>query len=245
MVAADMADAKAQFADAMGRDRADRGLGPAAQAAKEAVRGLAAYGPARLVAAELARLDREAAQAERRADRWEQTAASLARLRAAHRAQADNAAAELRQAEADGAAFLAAVAVEAVAHARLAIAGRLARRRANTEHQAAVSAADAARERVLSSWGGLPGNAEALPARTADPRRHARDYRTQAAAARKRAAELRSLPVRDAAALIETERAATGRAEQAQIERAKRLTRQTGPAPNAHGPRPSGPGLAL
>lgn len=59
-----MTDARAQFVDAMERDPADHGLEHANRQATEAVRGLLADGPVRLVTEELARLDREAKHAE-------------------------------------------------------------------------------------------------------------------------------------------------------------------------------------
>ncbi|MDR1427562.1 MAG: hypothetical protein LBJ08_07390 [Bifidobacteriaceae bacterium] len=138
VVAGDMADAKAQLVEAIGRDRADRGLDGTAQPARDAVRGLVDDGPARLVAAELARLDRQAERAEQWAARWEKIAVRLDALRAAHLAEDHQLASALRDAEgraarvrvevsgplaacaeADGAAYLAAVAAEAAASARL------------------------------------------------------------------------------------------------------------------------------
>ena len=99
VVAADMADARAQFIEAMERDSADRGLDQATRAAQEAVRGLIADGPVRLVTEELARLDHETERAEQAAERWEQIAARLDAQRAAHRIEDDESAAVLRKAE--------------------------------------------------------------------------------------------------------------------------------------------------
>ena len=56
IVAADVEDATKQFAAALERDRSDRGLTAATQAAREAVAGLTADGPVRLVNAAKARL---------------------------------------------------------------------------------------------------------------------------------------------------------------------------------------------
>jgi len=56
IVAADVDDAREQFTAALERDRADRGLVAATQTAREAVAGLAADGPVRLVNAAKARL---------------------------------------------------------------------------------------------------------------------------------------------------------------------------------------------
>ena len=97
VVAEDMANARAQFIEAMERDRADRGLDHATRAAQEAVRGLTADGPVRLVTDELARLDREAERAERAAERWAQIAARFDAQRATHRAEDDESTNLLRQ----------------------------------------------------------------------------------------------------------------------------------------------------
>jgi len=56
IVTADLDDAREQFTAALERDRADRGLTAATQAAREAVAGLAADGPVKLLTAERARL---------------------------------------------------------------------------------------------------------------------------------------------------------------------------------------------
>ncbi|QQT71112.1 AAA family ATPase [Brevibacterium casei] len=77
VIAEDMADARAQFVDAVKRDPADRGLDHATAQSVEAVRGIVKNGPIRRVTEELVRLDREAQRAERAAERWEQTANRL------------------------------------------------------------------------------------------------------------------------------------------------------------------------
>jgi hypothetical protein len=140
VIAADMADAKAQFVQAMGCDRADRGLAAAAQTSQEAVAGLVADGPAKQVADELARLDHEAAQAERRAERWEQTASRLDAQRAAHHAERDQAAAALQGAEERSAQVRAEVAGPAAAQAETEGAAYRA-----AAEQAAQSATERAR----------------------------------------------------------------------------------------------------
>ncbi|MFZ4896485.1 ATP-dependent DNA helicase [Plantibacter sp. Mn2098] len=63
VVAGSVADARAQFIDAMERDPADRGLDHATVQAVEAVRDLVSDGPVKLVNDELARLDHEADRA--------------------------------------------------------------------------------------------------------------------------------------------------------------------------------------
>ncbi|MGP5307063.1 MobF family relaxase [Brachybacterium alimentarium] len=182
VVAEDMADARAQFIDAMERDPADRGLDHATRQAAEAIRGLTADGPVRLVTDELARLDHETERAQRAADRWEQIAARLDAQRATHRAEddehttvlrnAEEAAEQIRaevagpltvQAEHDGAAYLAAVENEATATTRLATVGRFGRRKARAEHRAATEHTQTLRGQVSTEWGTTPTHADRLP----------------------------------------------------------------------------------
>ncbi|MGO2720955.1 MAG: MobF family relaxase [Brachybacterium tyrofermentans] len=181
VVAEDMADARVQFIDAMERDPADRGLDHATRTAQEAVRGLIADGPVRLVTEELARLDREAERAQRAAERWEQIAARFDAQRATHRAEDDQSVAALRkaeeaaeqtraevagpltaQAEHDGAAYLSAVENEAAERARLATVGRFGRRRARNDHQAATNRTRTLRGQVSSEWGTTPTSTDRL-----------------------------------------------------------------------------------
>ena len=184
VVAGNLAEARAQFIDAMQRDPADRGLDHATAQAIDAVRGLVADGPVQLVTDELARLDEEAERAHRQAQRWEEAAARLDAQRAAHRAEDDEDATTLRRAEdetarvraevtvpltvraeTDGAAYLAAIKTEAAASARLATTGRFGRRKARAEHQTATEQARNVRSQVREVWGGeLPGTPESLPA---------------------------------------------------------------------------------
>ena len=184
VVAGRMSEARAQFIEAMERDPADRGLDHATQQAVEAVRGLVAEDPVRLVTGELARLDQEADRAQRQAERWEQIAARLDTQRETHRAEAEQdttaiqtaetvaeqARAEVtgplvQQAEKDGAAYLAAMQTEAAASARLATVGRFGRRKARAEHDAATERARTVRAQVRDTWGSEPPRTpEALPA---------------------------------------------------------------------------------
>ncbi|WOF24609.1 AAA family ATPase [Microbacterium betulae] len=183
VVAESMADARAQFIEAMQRDPADRGLDHATAQAVEAVRGIVREGPVRLVTGELARLDQEAERAQRQTERWEQIATRLDTQRAAHRTEDDETATVLRkveheagrvraevagpltvQAKTDGAAYLATMQTEADASARLATAGRFGRRRARAEHQAATAQAGAARASLRATWGELPCTPESLSA---------------------------------------------------------------------------------
>lgn len=183
VVAENLADARAQFVNAMERDPADRGLGHATRQAAEAVRDLVADGPVKLVTNELARLDQEVERAQRQAERWEQIATRLDAQRGAHRAEDehDNAAIQsaednaeqvraevtgplVPQAESDGAAYLAAVEKEAAASARLAAAGRFGRSKARAEHQTAKEQTRTQRAQVRDGWGGeLPRTRQMLP----------------------------------------------------------------------------------
>lgn len=180
IVAAEMADARARFIEAMERDPADGGLEHAIAQAAEAVRGLGSDGPVRQVVEELAQLDQEAERAEQAAERWEQIATRLDAQRAAHRAeddenttalrQAEKAAEQVRakvtrplvaQAEHDGTAYLAAVEVETAASARLATVGRFGRRKARTEHRTAIEQARTVRGHIRDAWGDEPPRAPA------------------------------------------------------------------------------------
>lgn len=180
IVATDLADARQQFIDAMQRDRADRGLAAATEAAKNATRGLIEDGPVKLINTELARLHREAEQAQQRAERWAQIARQLDAQTAEHKDEADDADAVLRaveehaaviraeviepltvQAQADGSDYLAAVADEAEATERLHSTGRFGRR-AEHERQAAHEHTEAIRGRLRSEWGAVPTSPYAL-----------------------------------------------------------------------------------
>lgn len=175
IVAEDLADAKAQFIEAMRRDPADRGLAHATAQAAEAVEGLVAEGPVKTVTDEITRLTTEAAKAEREAKRWEQIAERLDTQRATHRAeddrdadalqQAENVAAKVRAevvapldsaAEAAGAEYLTAVEREDAARDRFATAGRFGRRKARAEHRTATENTQATRVRVSEQWGEPP-----------------------------------------------------------------------------------------
>lgn len=183
IVAENLADARAQFLEAMERDRADRGLDHATRQAVEAIRGIVKDGPVRLVTEELARLDQETERAQQQAERWGQIAARLDAQRAAHQVEDDESAAALReaeeaaaqvraevaapltvQAESDGAAYLATLQTEAAASARLATTGRFGRRRARAEHHAATERAGAARASLRATWGESPRTPESLSA---------------------------------------------------------------------------------
>ncbi len=181
VVADNMAEARAQFVEAMERDPADRGLDHATAQAAEAVRGLIADGPVRLVTEELARLDHEAERAQLQAERWEQIAARLDAQRSAHRVEDDESATALQKAEdeaarvraevtgplvqqakQDGAAYLTAVQVEAAANAQFATIGRFGRRKAWTKRQTTREQTQTRQAQVRAAWGEPPHTVEAL-----------------------------------------------------------------------------------
>ncbi|MGQ0407849.1 MobF family relaxase [Leucobacter sp. W1153] len=203
VVADDMADARAQFIEAMERDRSDRGLADATERAAEAVRGLVSDGPGKLVNDEVTRLVREAERAERKAEKWERVAERLDQQHATHKAQDGQSteairAAEIHAAQArseavaelvpqavkDGEMYLTAVTAESTASERLATSGRLRRRRARQEHQAATERTRTVRERARDTWGGLPRHGDSLTewATTAAQRRSEDDPRVLDAA---------------------------------------------------------------
>ena len=100
IVAADLDDAREQFVVALERDRADRGLAAATQAARDAVTGLTAASPVNVVSTERARLGELIERADRQAVRWERAAAALDHQQRQHQAEADKQRAVLTSAEA-------------------------------------------------------------------------------------------------------------------------------------------------
>ncbi|WBL19856.1 hypothetical protein [Citricoccus sp. NR2] len=195
VVAESMADARAQFIEAIERDRADRGLADATERAAEAVRGLVADGPVKLVNDEVVRLLRDA---ERTAEKWEQIAERLDQQQANHQAEDEQSAEMIRAAEThtaqaraevvaelvpqaveDGETYLTAVTAESTTSERLATSGRFGRRRARQEYQAATERTHTAREQVRDAWGVLPRHGDGLTewATTAAERRAENDPR--------------------------------------------------------------------
>jgi thymidine kinase len=173
IVAADLDDAREQFTAALERDRADRGLEVATQAAQDAVVGLTANGPVRVVNAERARLTAQIEHASQQADKWEHAVAALTRQGDAHQAEsdeqqeaivvADSRAVQVRaavvaplieQATTDGTAFL--TSRERMWEANTTRAGRLRKRatdRAATQATGEHRAIETAGRR---RWGRLP-----------------------------------------------------------------------------------------
>ena len=325
VVAEDLADARAQFNDAMEHDPADRGLDHATTQAVEAVRGLVTNGPVRLVTDELARLYGEVERALRAAERWEQIADRFDAQRETHRAETDENTEALRKAEeaveqirvevagpltaraeADAAAYLSAVADETTASARLAAVGRFGKRKARTEHRAATERARELRGQVANEWGTTPSAADQLTAwasrvaashaeadprvteavqgvaavtagqktmrerheqehlallvseygterarrihlgmREPDPHRRARAARTEAAATRAEADQLRALPIVEAAARIDAKQAERADQRQRAAERAQQLRDPFEHDTHRHDPRSDGPTRTL
>lgn len=89
IVAADLDHAREQFVLALERDRVDRGLTAATQTAHEAVTGLTADGPVKVVNTERARLGELIEHSDRQAVRWERAAAALDHQQREHQAEAD------------------------------------------------------------------------------------------------------------------------------------------------------------
>lgn len=173
IVAADLDDAREQFTAALERDRADRGLEMATQAAHDAVVGLTADGPVRVVNAERARLTVQIEHATQQADKWEHAVAVLARQGEAHQAEsdqqqeavaaADTRAAEVRaevaaplieQATTDGTAYL--TSRERMWEANAARAGRLRKRASNRAATQATGEHRAIETAGRRRWGRLP-----------------------------------------------------------------------------------------
>ncbi|WP_307812339.1 MobF family relaxase [Lacisediminihabitans changchengi] len=99
VVAADVDDAREQFVLALERERADRGLVTATQAARQAVAGLTTDGPVRLVNAERVGLAEQIDRAERITARWKQVAATLSRQSKEQRAEVEQRQATVTAAE--------------------------------------------------------------------------------------------------------------------------------------------------
>ncbi|MGO3234289.1 MAG: MobF family relaxase [Microbacterium sp.] len=87
VIAANEAEAREQFVQAMTRDRADRGLDHATTEAHDAARGLISDGPVAFVNAERQRLAEAIAHAETQATRWEQAEVAITELRETHEAE--------------------------------------------------------------------------------------------------------------------------------------------------------------
>ena len=202
VVADGMADARAQFIEAMERDRADRGLADATERAAEAVRGLVNDGPVKLVNDEIASLQARAERAETQAALWQQAASDVQAMRKqasaqrkAARTTAEAAKQRVEQVRAGVAAPLASEAgaalaewqqaetVEQAARDRLRVVSRFGKRRARTEHENAQAHTRQVREQLAEGWGAPPRwneDTEAWVQRVTRPRVNADPRVTQA-----------------------------------------------------------------
>ncbi|HUG49510.1 MAG TPA: MobF family relaxase [Terrimesophilobacter sp.] len=182
VVAADLDDAREQFVAALERDRADRGLTATTQAAREAVTGLAADGPVRLVNAERARLTERIEHADQQAEKWGRAIAALIRQRDAHRAESDEQQEAVATADSRAAQVRAEVAVPLIERAiadgtayietrermwettsARASAGRLRKRAADRAATQAAGEHHATEDTLRRRWGGLPTGAAGVP----------------------------------------------------------------------------------
>lgn len=160
VVAESMADARAQFIEAIERDRADRGLADATERAAEAVRGLVADGPVKLVNDEVVRLLRDAERAERTAEKWEQIAERLDQQQANHQAEDEQSAEMIRAAETHTAQARAEVVAELVPQA--VEDGETHHSRHRREHHIGT-ARHVGQVRTTPSATGVPGRDRAHP----------------------------------------------------------------------------------
>lgn len=179
VVAADVEEAREQFASAMERDRADRGLEHAARTAREAVAGLVAPqaidADVQYVASERARLSADIDRANAEADRWESALAALAALDSEHqriRAPYENVVASAKASEEAIRAAVHADLLEQAVQAADAIAeaagrmyaanaaarhsGRFGRRAAERAAEERSSDHDRLTSAVASRWGTAP-----------------------------------------------------------------------------------------
>ncbi|MCX7522730.1 AAA family ATPase [Microbacterium sp. STN6] len=190
IVAENRADARAQFIEAMERDRADRGLTDATRRATEDVRGLIADGPVKLVNDEIATLTRQAQDAEQRTERWMQIArhldvqthrhqaedAETVAVLEATREQAEQIRASVRAplfpaAKADWREYEDATAREADTAAQVRAASRFGKSKARRTHRAATEHTEQVRARLRDRWGNTPHRnqpADAWAAQAAD-----------------------------------------------------------------------------
>lgn len=181
VIAESRAEARAQFIDAMERDRADRGLADATERAAEAVHGLVDDGPVKLVRTRVAQLIQDAEKAERRAVWWERVGARLDQQHEHQQAENDEQAAMMQSvtesaarvradvqepltvvAIQEGTEHLAALDRATDALTKLNTAGRFGRRAARKDHQAATALASKSRARLADRWGTTPRGADTL-----------------------------------------------------------------------------------
>lgn len=175
VVAEDEAGARAQFIEAIARDRADRGLTDATKRATEAVAGLTDDGPVQFVNEEVATLLHRAQTAKAQAERWQRVGTALTDLReretaTRERARVAEEAAKQRVAEvrAEVAAPIVSAAevaltdwqdasaeVEATAEQVRSVSW-FGKRRARTDHETARARAQQTRQHLTDEWSGPP-----------------------------------------------------------------------------------------
>lgn len=175
IVAENQAEARAQFIEAMKRDRADRGLTDATRRAVEEVAGLVKTGPVRFVNDEIAALDKRAATAEAQAARWQQVSTALADLHARETEVRETARATEQAAQQQAEQVRVEVTAPIISAARTALAewqqaevaeqaageqvrrsSWFGKRRARDEHENAKTRTHEARQQLASEWGELP-----------------------------------------------------------------------------------------
>jgi len=168
IVAKNLADARAQFIEAMERDRADRGPAEATRRAVEEVAGLVENGPVRFVNDEIAALDKRAAAAEAQAARWQQVSDRETEVRERARAAEQTARQRAEQVRAEVTApFVSAArgalteweqagAAEQEASEQVRAVSWFGKRRARDAHENARARTREARQQVTNEWGEPP-----------------------------------------------------------------------------------------
>lgn len=175
VVAEDEAGARAQFIEAMARDRADRGLTDATERATEAVAGLTNDGPVQFVNEEITALLHRAQTAEAQAERWEQVGTALTDLRKRETVVRERARVAEEAAKQYVAEVRTQVAAPLVSAAEVALSewqdasaeveatadqvrsvSWFGKHRARTDHETAQARAQQARQHLTDEWGVPP-----------------------------------------------------------------------------------------
>ncbi|MET4705162.1 MobF family relaxase [Frigoribacterium sp. UYMn621] len=150
VVASDLGDAREQFVSALERDRADRGLIVATQAARDSIAGLVPDGPVRFVNAERARLTEQLERADREAARWERAAVALHSQQHTHQAEENEHDVLVASAEAHSARVLLGVAAPLIEQATADATASLAARGRRWEAADALRTARGLRKRTAA-----------------------------------------------------------------------------------------------
>ncbi|MGO1539884.1 MAG: MobF family relaxase [Leucobacter sp.] len=175
LIAANVDDAREQFVQAVGRDRADRGLEAATLDAQTAIQGIITNGPVAVVTAERERLTAAIKRAEQESGKWERAVAMLGQQAYEHEAEREEhdalvAEAEARlvdvrdevlpllftQAQHDGAAYLASAAEAEHAAGAHRTAGRFKKRSTAKISDAAATTRQNSQRHVRERWGSEP-----------------------------------------------------------------------------------------